>query len=803
MNPSNRTRCRRCRLTAFVPALLVAALLLTTAACSNPAKAKAEHLSRGEAYLKDKKYQEASLEFRSAIQLDDNLAQGHWGLAQAYEGQQRFTEMFDELKRTIALDANNLDARAKLGNYYLLGSKQSAENIAEAERLANEVLQKNPNHIEGHILKAGVLFAQGKRDESLAELNRAVEIDPKRVESYLSLARYYTQTNDLAKADETFKRAISVNGASSLAHTEYGRFLAILKRLDAAEAEFKKAIEVDPTNGTPRRVLAEFYRFVTKQNDKAEEAYKAFADLDKETPDGRVLLADFYAGTGRYDDAANVYQSIIAKSPDYSRARYGLSEVLLQRGDTGGAIAQANEILKKDEHDRQALLLRARVSTQSTDPKGVEKAIEDLKEVLKQEPTSKPGLYFMADAQLRSGQLEQARTFAAELERSYPNYLPAKLMQVQVNLAGNDPKQALRLASDLIDRLDKASPDAATSPQLLAELRAKALTARGSAQLRLGNTQGARQDMSAARDMAPNVPGSYVNLAAVAMAENKSDEASGLYDRALAIDNTNFDALNGLINVYSKQNRLDQAHARLDQAINGQPNNASLHFLKAQIYGYQRNSQGAEAELRRTIELDGNYLPAYSSLAALFVNTNQQEQAIAEYRRILEKKPDSAAVYTLIGLLEDSRRNYDEAIKNYRKTLELDPNSTFAANNLAWDYAAYDKGNLDEAMRLAQGNVQKFPDISGFVDTLGWVYYKKSLHAAAVEQLQKAVKLDAANAQKTKSTPSPVYRYHLGMALAGKGDKAGARREIEQALVLSKNKPFAEADDARRALTTL
>ena len=60
--------------------------------CTNPEKAKAAHLSKGEAYLKDSKFQEASIEFRNAIQIDDNLAAAHWGLARAYEGLQRSQE---------------------------------------------------------------------------------------------------------------------------------------------------------------------------------------------------------------------------------------------------------------------------------------------------------------------------------------------------------------------------------------------------------------------------------------------------------------------------------------------------------------------------------------------------------------------------------------------------------------------------------------------------------------------------------------------------------------------------------------
>ena len=44
-----------------------------------------------------------------------------------------------------------------------------------------------------------VLFAQKQKDKAFAELNHAIELDPKRVESYLSMARFYIVTNELRK----------------------------------------------------------------------------------------------------------------------------------------------------------------------------------------------------------------------------------------------------------------------------------------------------------------------------------------------------------------------------------------------------------------------------------------------------------------------------------------------------------------------------------------------------------------------------------------------------------------------------
>ena len=793
--------CRRRSLyLPFFCLLLVA--LFSLAGCSNPEKAKAEHLSRGEAYLKEAKFQEASLEFRNALQIDDKLAAAHWGMARSYEGLERWAEMLEELRKTRDLDPNNLEARVKLGNYYVVAAKTRPDLMSEAQKIADEILQKNPNYIEGHVLQGTIYFNQNKRDEAFKELNRAIEIDPTRVESYLSLARFYVVTNDNAKAEELLKKAVSVNGNSPIAHTEYARFLGQTNRPAEAEAEYRKAVEVAPTNREARLALGSFY-YVNRQFDKAEEVYKGIVGLDPGKPENQAMLADFYSSINRIDDSIRIYQDLLAKSPDYAQGRYRLAEILLGRGDTIGATAQIDEALKRDQHDRQALLLRARMRGQSGQVEGLKAAIEDLKDVLRQDPNSQIGLYFMAQANFNLGLIDQARAFATDLEKNYPAFLPAKLIQLQITLASGDAKQAASLASDLLSRLDKAAPDRISTPQLLTEIRQKTHLARGTAEIQLGDLAGARKDFEMARDTAPNDPSSYNSLAILDLRENKRDEAISSFETALKIDPINLGALNGLINVYARSNEFDKAHSRIDMVVASNPNNASAHYLKAQVYGYQHDASGAEAELNKALELDPNYLPAYSALGALFIKSKQEDRAIAQYQKIIAIRPDNSTAYTLIGMLEDARKNYDVAADNYRKALEKDPNAIIAANNLAWLYAATGKGNLDEAVRLAQGVVQKNPNVAGFVDTLGWVYYKKNLYAAAVEQLQKAVSLDEAAARNAGAIASPTYHYHLAVALNAKGDKEGARRELQTAVRLGEKAPFADANDAKQLLATL
>lgn len=786
---------KRRRLVLLYLLIFTVSVLLT--GCSNE-KAKAAFVARGEAYLKESKYHEASLEFRNAIQLDYRMGAAHWGLARAYEGLERYVETIEELRLTIRYDTNNLDARVKLGNYFLVYNPPVVE---EADKLANFVLQRNPNHIEANILKASVLAAMKRPDEEVFRiLDKVVSLDPNRAETQISIANFYMSKNDVVKAEEGFRKAITMKDNSALIRMQFAKFLSELNRMSEAEEQYRHAVQVEPKNREAHKALAAFY-VETSQSDKAEESYKALASLDPTNPEGLATLADFYASIERNDEAISIYREAIKKWPDYTRGRYRLGEMLLVKNDVKGALDQAEALLTADPRDVDGLLLRARVKLE----RGLSKdALKDLDEVIRYRPTSRSGWFYTAEARLRVGQLEQARGAAAELERQYPTYFSGKLISAQISFAAGDIKNALRLGNEMVEMLKNAVASGQTSPQELADLRSRAFSIRGLAHLQSGNLKVAREDLTEAQRLSPNIASSNGNLGRIALAERKADEALQAFEQALKIDSKSYDAFNGLISAFEMKGQLDHAHQRLDQAINENANDksllASLHYLKSTVFSYQNDMQGAEAELNKTLTIDPNYLPAYSTYAALLVRNNRVEEAIAQYKRVLERRPNDAATYTLIAMLEENKGNLDLAVEGYKKALENDANSAIAANNLAWLYAEYDKGNIDEAVRLAQNIVQRFPEEPGYADTLGWIYYKKGAYASAIPLLQKCVELDAAMAVKRGVQQTASYRYRLGMALAASGDRTAARRELEQALSIGK---FPEADEARKALSTL
>jgi Tfp pilus assembly protein PilF len=145
----------------------------------------------------------------------------------------------------------------------------------------------------------------------------------------------------------------------------------------------------------------------------------------------------------------------------------------------------------------------------------------------------------------------------------------------------------------------------------------------------------------------------------------------------------------------------------------------------------------------------------------------------------------------LAGLLERSGKPED-AIRLYEAALRSDPNSDVVANNLAMLLITYrkDQPSLDRAKELSA----RFATSANmaFLDTYGWVLYKRGESAAAIAALQTAL---------AKTPDSPVSLYHLGMAQASAGQSDSARDNLTRSLKSGKN--FAGMDEAKATLEKL
>src|SRR5436309_1921100 len=191
------------------------ALVLAIGGCGqlSPEAKKAKHLERGQAYFEKGQFQEALIGFKNVVQIDPKDADGHYRLALTYlkiGGLSGLQGAFDELTRTVELDPSNRDAQLKLGELYLL-----AHEPKKARERADVVLVSAPTNPDGVILKGQSLIEEREYEKGIAELKRAIALNPKNIRVYLSLASAFMQRQDPQSAEATLQQALSVDPRSS------------------------------------------------------------------------------------------------------------------------------------------------------------------------------------------------------------------------------------------------------------------------------------------------------------------------------------------------------------------------------------------------------------------------------------------------------------------------------------------------------------------------------------------------------------------------------------------------------------
>ncbi|MDP9170932.1 MAG: tetratricopeptide repeat protein, partial [Acidobacteriota bacterium] len=274
----------------------------------------------------------------------------------------------------------------------------------------------------------------------------------------------------------------------------------------------------------------------------------------------------------------------------------------------------------------------------------------------------------------------------------------------------------------------------------------------------------------------PTSLGPKMELANLALAQKRYTEAEAMYRALYSADPKNIRALQGVVDVYFAQNRPDAAIQFLSgEAAKGDSPQVRIVLADAALRAQKTDL--AIQEYTQLVKANPKSSFGHMRLGDAYLTKGNNAEAINQFEAAKAISPKDPLISSMLALsLHDAGRS-QEAQKAYRDALGLQSGNPLVMNNLAY-LMAETGGNLDEALRLAQDASRRQPANFGLSDTVGWIYLKKNLTDSAIQILSNVVQ---------KDPQQPVYHYHLGAALFQKGDKAGAKRELQAALV---NKPL-------------
>jgi Flp pilus assembly protein TadD len=147
-------------------------------------------------------------------------------------------------------------------------------------------------------------------------------------------------------AEAEYRRAISLEPRNSDGHRRLAIAYEAEKQFDPALAEYRQAIALEPDYYKPYQSLASFYYNRANFSD-AEKLVKQAIQLAQDEPGPRDALAAYYMLSGKFAETKNELEvSIRLKPTQQSVFRLGLTQMYLN--DDGGAIASFLRALTLD-----------------------------------------------------------------------------------------------------------------------------------------------------------------------------------------------------------------------------------------------------------------------------------------------------------------------------------------------------------------------------------------------------------------------------------------------------------------------
>ena len=154
-------------------------------------------------------------------------------------------------------------------------------------------------------------------------------------------------------------------------------------------------------------------------------------------------------------------------------------------------------------------------------------------------------------------------------------------------------------------------------------------------------------------------------------------------------------------------------------------------------------------------------VPAVTYYLALALREAKHPQrAVVTFEEALNEAQDyndgllNARFYFDYGAAADQAGLYDKAADLLRKSISLDPaNAAEAYNYIGYMWAEHNL-HLDEAEEMIGRALQLDPNNGAYLDSLGWLYYRKGKYEEALNQLLRAA--------QNLTRDDPIVFEHIG-----------------------------------------
>lgn len=775
--------------------------------CDSPEERAQSHYERGLDLAKQGDPLKASLEFRNALKLKEGFVPALYALGKLEHDRREYQRAARLFVRVADQAPEHVEARIRLARILLLSGQ-----LDEALKYADQAYALARNNAEVLVLKAAIALKLGNNDDAVRFADAVLDKEPENFDALIVRASERLAAQDPTGALVFLDMGANKHDRNVGLQLFRMKSLAALRDGDGIEQVFSKLINYYPENAKFRYGMARWYLSAGRKDDAEKVMRKFAADNPDDVQIGlqlvrflaqqkgiavarteletriaqsgkafgyRMALAEMTFRQGQHDKAVSLLQDLIKDTQDASDA----SKALVLLGSMQVSQNQLEEaekliatVLENDATNVNALQVRASILVAR---KQYVEAIENLSVALNEAPESSLLLQILAQVYELNGSIELARDHyakAAKIEQFKPQ---VALNFVHFLLRYGRSNQAERVLVE-IRRVAPGNKDVLT---MLARLR-----------LARQDWLGAHEIADVLRRLEDTAGTADLILAEALSGQNKFNESIKLLQASASDPGDPNSPVASLVQVYVRAGQSNEAEQFLKTVLASDSDNLQAKVLLASLHELAGRTEQATAAFSEAVEQHPKSIVAHGALAEFHLRGGRMDDAEAAVRKGLEQHGSNLRLRLLSALILEQSGRYEEAIAEYESMFEEQPRSTIVANNLASLLADHrgDEASIEKAYSIAV----RFRDsgVPQFLDTLGWVHYRRGDYADAATLLKSAAE---------KLPGVELVHYHLGMAYKEIGRKKLAIESLEKAISLAGDGEFPQRQQVKLALDQL
>ncbi len=393
-------------------------------------------------------------------------------------------------------------------------------------------------------------LAQGDQAGGLNELELATTLNPKSTQATMALVQAELNLNHYDKALAAVLALEKEQPDNAQTQNIKGAVYLIKGDTANARAAFEKALALQPTyfaaaNNLARMDLAE------KKPDAAKQRFEKLLEKDKNNFGAMAALGDIAMAQKKTDEATSWYEKGSAANPDAVVPALKLGDHYLRIDQPQKALTLARKFQTANPTNPGLVELVGQAQVATKDYPGALDSYSKLVNLLPKSPQAQ--LRLAGIHLLMKNEAEAANDIRRAIDLA-PNFMPARVAQMEMAMRANHPEEALNIAREM-QKLNPKSPlgFAAEGDVLMAQRKAAPAAAAYDKALALGKSSPALLKSL----MALSAAGKGKEAQARAqqwLKENPDDQAVGMYAAETSLVNKDFKSAIALLQDLTKRN---------------------------------------------------------------------------------------------------------------------------------------------------------------------------------------------------------------------------------------------------------